>query len=331
VHVVAAVLGLALLYPARAEACSAPEPGWQLAQSGLSLPSSAPTDGAIPVKAYAWEVNLTHDLPTVEVKTASGEAVAGVVSTIVLEPGEHDEPPGRPDTVLIVWTPHQELAPEATYSFSIQALHPYSGSATDFTIDAEATFETDATPMAALDPVSLEATPAITEVVADQDCCSSESLCDSCNNCTTCWPTRYGYAPTINATVHLPDEQPQEQVYHEILANGEVRDRVWNLTEARAIALTFAEDAGEPYCVDVVSIRLGEGSSVTSSEACFGQADLPSYDIREPDGSPPEACPAERSAGCNASGTPHSAAPATLLFALLLVLARRKTSQTSST
>ena len=320
---VAAVAGALLVFsfllaPTRAHACSVMT-GWEAPADGLQLPKSIPADGVVPIHLISWWGAIT-DLPTIEVTDPDGDEVEGSVSSITFD-ATSDTQRGRED-VLLVWTPEAELPAQTSYTYRIDAGYLTTGRP----IDEEFNFQTGADALSAVEPVSLEATAAVTETEGGYECCEDESFCGTCNggDCSECWPTRYAYLPTVDAVAHRPTAEPQPQVYHRVRANGEVRRRLWQLDDAHVLSQTFDEDVDEPFCVDVETVRLRDGVSVASEEKCFTRSDLPAYEERPFEASPPKVCAdklALGASGCSATDSRRGAAPGTLAIVGVLVLA----------
>ncbi|QDG50695.1 hypothetical protein FIV42_08115 [Persicimonas caeni] len=319
-------VGFVSLTSSPSHACSPPQSGWSLTSEGAHVSQPIPTDGVVSARAYFWEVSATDNLPSFDVVDSGGNAVEGTVTALVLSPSQNDQPPGQSGEAILIWKPDAQLAPETSYTVTIQATHPYDEDLR--TIDETATFETTSGPMPPLEPVSLSAGIKVTEVTGDVECCKVETSCDSCGICSseTCWPLSYDYLPTVSATVSLPDDQNGALVYYEVLANGERTRLEDSLRQGDVIDSTFEADADGPFCVEVVTIRLVDGTSASSGKECFERSDLPDFQRRSPSASRPAQCLEEADGGCSTSGTTARPFPWALLLVVVagVRLARRQ-------
>lgn len=275
----------AFSFSKQADACLPPPEGWQLVRETLANADPVPPDGVVAFELRAW----SRGPLSVEVTDPQGAQVDGRMSMFTLDEGE-DGPPGREGRYLVVWKPASDLAATTTYNLSVKAEHPYDSSW--LTVDEEVTFETTGGPAGQLPTTTISsASVDITEVRGGFECCTRETLCDSCGYCEWCWATRYAYRPQVSTEFVFPHESAlASQVYTVFRAGGVPVSRSWRSIYGPRTD-TFSEHASAPYCVEVSTFSLIDGTVLGTDERCFNKDALPPYTERELTGEgPPAEC-----------------------------------------
>lgn len=244
------------------------EIAWQVPPDGV------PTDGVVRVSMTApatctpgsGGMGPTSASVTVVVKGPDGKAVPGSPSSPIPGPPSAFSSASSPSTTskLIEWRPMGQLAPETTYTLTVEGL---TGG------DRSLSFKTGAGPYGIPAPVlfepSLEASP---KSSGPSVCCTrfTTNPSTSCGGPTsTCAFAETGNVAVIRSGVDLPAATPAEQAYLDRRVEVSIDDGPWSesselppgATKAciRATAknlLTGEVGVSEPWCATTAGLDL---------------------------------------------------------------------------